>query len=80
MLLRSRHPVIISAPYRLLRLLTLLRISEKYPQKGALGTHLRLLRIWRCGAPLLSLGTPHDVTVYECAYSMVALKNKEWPG
>jgi hypothetical protein len=33
-ILRARHPVIISAPYRLLRLLTLLRISEKYPQKG----------------------------------------------
>jgi hypothetical protein len=34
-LIRERHPVTISAPYRLLRLLTLLRISEKYPQKGA---------------------------------------------
>jgi len=26
--------------------------------KRCLGTFLRLLRIWRCGAPLLSLGTP----------------------
>jgi hypothetical protein len=34
-ILRARHPVIISAPYRLLRLLTYLRISEKYPQKAA---------------------------------------------
>jgi hypothetical protein len=32
-ILRARHPVIISAPYRFLRLLTLLRISEKYPHE-----------------------------------------------
>jgi hypothetical protein len=31
---------------------------KAYPQKSGRGTLLRLLRIWRCRAPLLSLGHP----------------------
>jgi len=55
-ILRARHPVTISAPYRLLRLLTLLRDIGEISSKGCPGTHLRHLRIWRCGASLLSQG------------------------
>jgi hypothetical protein len=57
-ILRARHPVIISAPYRFLRLLTLLRISEKYPQKVPRHVFETFEDLALRGAPLLSLADP----------------------
>ena len=60
-IIRARHPVTIS-------LICAIKAFEAFDtfegigeisSKGCPGTHLRLLRIWRCGASLLSLGTPH---------------------